>query len=132
MTLQSQTLFRMMTDRLGYVSERQKVLAQNVANADTPGFKAKDLKPVDFFDEVRKSSRRLQMASTSGAHLGGSAPTSAYRADATRSYETKPDKNSVVMEEQMFKINDNQGAYQLTTTLYKKYVDMMKTTLSRG
>src|SRR5690349_5580690 len=41
-------LFSMISQRIGWLSERQKVLAENVANADTPNYKARDLKPQDF------------------------------------------------------------------------------------
>src|SRR5436305_8423387 len=41
-------IFAMLRSRMGYLSERQRVIAENVANADTPGFKPHDLKPFSF------------------------------------------------------------------------------------
>lgn len=133
MNLTQQTLFRMMNERMGYLSERQKVLAQNVANADTPNYQARDLKKVNFFDEVRRSSRKLQPAATQGTHLAGTQRAEHWAVQKDRRpYETSPDKNGVVLEEQMMKIANNQADYQMSTTLYRKYLEMMKTTLSRG
>lgn len=133
MDLSQQTLFRMMNERMSYLSERQKVLAQNVANADTPNYQARDLKKVNFFDEVRRTSRKLQPEATQGAHLAGTQRAEAWGVQRDRRpYEVTPDKNGVVLEEQMMKIANNQADYQLSTTVYRKYLDMMKSTLSRG
>src|SRR3954453_16262309 len=41
-------IFSMLKSRLGYLSERQRVIAENVANANTPGYQARDLKAFDF------------------------------------------------------------------------------------
>src|SRR4051812_3541360 len=46
-------LFAMLRGRLGYLAERQRVIAENVANSDTPGFLPKDLKPFSFDAQVQ-------------------------------------------------------------------------------
>ncbi len=62
---------------------RQQVLAENVANADTPNYQAKDLAPPDFQRELTTASLALQR--TSPGHIGGA------RAAATwNSPETPP------------------------------------------
>ena len=53
MDLKKLTLFRMMSDRMDWLTQRQQVLSQNVANADTPQYGARDLKPIDFKGSVR-------------------------------------------------------------------------------
>ena len=48
MDLNKLDVFRLTNSKMGWLSERQTVLAQNIANADTPGYKAKDLKGLIF------------------------------------------------------------------------------------
>ena len=55
-------LLSMLRQRMSWLNQRQDTLSQNVANADTPGFLAHDLKPVDFTDELRKAGTRFTMA----------------------------------------------------------------------
>ena len=48
MTIENIGLFQAMSAKMNYLAERQKVISQNVANADTPGYTSQDLKKVDF------------------------------------------------------------------------------------
>ena len=48
MNLSDIPLFRMMSQRMEWLSQRQQLLAHNVANANTPGYKSQDLKPLTF------------------------------------------------------------------------------------
>ena len=49
-------LLSMLKERMAWLSQRQDVLSQNVANADTPGYTARDLKPVDFEQALKRTS----------------------------------------------------------------------------
>jgi|SRR4051812_28555129 flagellar basal-body rod protein FlgB len=130
MDLSRQTIFKLMQERLGYLGQRQKVLAQNIANADTPNYQARDMQPVNFLKALDEQQARLQPAATNGRHLPPLHPAAQFKIDGMkRPYETKPDKNSVVLEEQMVKLSDTQLSYQTTTSLYKKYTDMIKMAL---
>lgn len=130
MDLSRQTLFRIMQDRLGYLGQRQRVLAENIANADTPNYQARDMAPVNFLQALEQQEKQLQPAQTQAGHLPPIRPVSAFKVEGEkRPYETKPDKNGVVLEEQMVKLSDTQIAYQTTTSLYKKYTDMIKLVL---
>src|SRR5712692_11335138 len=75
-------LFKAMMSRMAWLTERQQVLAQNVANADTPNFKPRDLKAVSFRDLVAgSSSGKLQVAATQAHHLVPAGASAAFRAD---------------------------------------------------
>jgi len=65
MDLNEIPLFRALGQRMSWLTRRQEVLAQNIANADTPGYVPRDLDPLDFDALVRGSSKRLSAASTS-------------------------------------------------------------------
>src|SRR5215470_6336735 len=127
MDLSKQTLFKMITERMSYIGQRQKVLAQNVANANTPGYQARDLKPLNFKDTVAREMHRVAPAITQANHLPPVTKTEPFEIQKQkRPYETALDKNGVVLEEQAQKIAANQVDYQATTALYRKYVTMFK------
>lgn len=133
MDLSKQTLFRLMRDRMDFLGERQRILAQNVANADTPNYRARDMQQVDFLDAVRRSATRVAPVMTNTAHMPPATPPTKFATDRVkRTYETSPDGNNVILEEQMMKVADTQMEYQTTSMLYKKYVDMMKMAASKG
>jgi len=133
MDLSKQTLFRLMRNRMDFLGERQRILAQNIANADTPNYRARDVQPVDFLDAVRRSASRVAPVMTNAAHMPPATPPTKFATDRVkRTYETSPDGNNVVLEEQMMKVADTQMEYQTTSTLYKKYIDMMKMAASKG
>jgi flagellar basal-body rod protein FlgB len=124
-------LFGMLRERMHWVQARQGVLSQNVANAHTPGYEAQDVREPDFRNHLKNStSGQLQMASTRSGHLKGSATTMATRSDfdVTKSpdSETSTNGNSVVLEEQMMKVAENQMDYQTATTLYSKGLGMLR------
>ena len=126
-------LFNLLKERMSWLNARQEVLAQNIANADTPDFTPHDLKPMDF----RRTMQELdpvQPLRTNPAHLVGApgAPQS-FRDQAQRQrYETAPAGNSVVLEEQLIKVAETQMEYQMTTNLYRKHVDMLKAAIGRS
>jgi flagellar basal-body rod protein FlgB len=132
MDLSKQTLFKMMTERLSYLGQRQKVLAQNIANANTPNYQARDLKPLNFQDQVAREMRMVTPVSTQPNHLPPVTPTERFAINKDRRpYETSLDKNGVVLEEQGMKVAQTQVDYQATTAIYKKYIGLFKLVLSR-
>jgi flagellar basal-body rod protein FlgB len=125
-------LFQMITKRMGWLAERQKVIAENIANADTPEYRPKDLKAFDFRNFLREGSSKLKLATTADQHF---APASTERfqvkSDA-KPFENTPSQNKVVLEEQIAKMGETKSDYELTSNLYSKHVAMIKTALGRG
>ena len=124
-------LFSAMTKRMSWLGNRQNVLAHNIANADTPGFHAEDLKELTFGQLLRNSSGRLNMATTATGHLGGANPAKP-AVEKAPDTEKKTSGNTVVLEDQMMKVSKNAMDFQLTTNLYRKHLGMIKTALGRG
>ena len=60
-------LFQRMSERMGWLGARQEVLAQNIANADTPGYRARDIE--DFGTVVEEGSLAFQRRQTRPGHL---------------------------------------------------------------
>lgn len=125
------TLMRMMAVKMGYLSERQDVLAHNIANVDTPGHQARDLKELDFKRLAAMQSNKLRMRTSSHLHSTGfpKIPND-YRDQTLRhTYETTPMDNNVVLEEQMAKVAETQMEFQMVTNLYKKTTSLFKTAI---
>ena len=130
MDLSKQTLFKMITERMSFMGQRQKVLAQNVANANTPNYQARDLKPLNFKDQVQREIHRVTPVSTQANHLPPVTPSEPFEVQKQkRPYETSIDKNGVVLEEQAQKISANAADFSTTTAIYRKYVGMIKMSL---
>ena len=122
---------RMMNQKLGWLSHRQRVLAQNVANADTPGYAARDLKKVDFEKTSGPRNFRLELATTNKAHIQSTTLHSKLGAEQEdqKAYETSPTGNSVVIEDELIKVANTANQHQLMTGLYRKQVGMFRLAL---
>jgi flagellar basal-body rod protein FlgB len=124
-------LFKAMMSRMSWLTERQQILSQNVANADTPNFKPSDLKPLSFRDMLGNTTGRLQLAATQANHLtapGGSEP---FRPIVDKNVVTSPSGNAVSVEDQMLKVASTANEFQLTTNLYRRQISLLKTVLGR-
>lgn len=132
MDMSKLTLFRMARQKMDWLGVRQAVLAQNIANANTPNYRSKDVQALDFSKEISRV-RQVNMAGTKGNHLSGTVVRPDHRVDEARLkdvYEVNPDGNSVIMEEQIMKVAETQMQHQLTTNIYKKHMQMMRMALS--
>ena len=135
MTLDDVPIFAMLKSRLGYLSERQTLIAQNLANADTPGFAPKDLKP---FTVTAPGQGALSLAPvattlTSPMHLTppqmlGSATAKPIESPDS---ETTLNGNSVVLEEEMMKMSQARSDYDAAVTFYQKSLAMIQMALKR-
>lgn len=115
-------LFRLAEQRLAWVDQRQRLLAQNVANANTPGYIAKDLAP--FTETFAKT-----LSQTMPAHLAGSQTGRAERAAASQL--RSPNGNVVSVEEQLSRVAETAGIQELVVSLHHRYQTMVRTALGR-
>jgi flagellar basal-body rod protein FlgB len=126
-------LFQLISARMTWLSQRQVVLNQNIANADTPDYRPKDLRAADFsrlVDGFAGRPGRLAMAQTDRTHLDG-APVARLGPgrEQRTAYEVAPDGNAVVLEEQTAKAAQTALDFQLTSNLYRKYLGMVRIAL---
>lgn len=134
MTTQNIALFKAMTAKMSYLDQRQKVISQNVANADTPGYQPHDLTEVDFGRVLRKvsKSRIVSPETTHRNHMPS--PNDIDDPDnreQRQTYEVAPAGNAVILEEQMINSAQTNMDYNLMTSLYQKNVNMLRTALGR-
>ncbi len=118
--------------KIKYLSKQQELISQNIANADTPGFKPKQLTPVDFAAFLGKSgvSNTLKMANTNTDHmLPGAALGSGKKQPQKMTYEVAPAGNAVILEEQMVKASDTRMNFDLMVNLYNKNMSLLRTAI---
>jgi|SRR5581483_1111012 len=134
MNLPDIPLLSMLRQRMAWLNQRQDILSQNVANADTPGFAARDLKPVDFSEELRRTTGSGAVANvmkvTDPRHIAiGVGGKEGFDDFETHDVESNPDGNTVSLEMEMIKVSDTQAQFQAAANLYAKAMTMMKTAI---
>ena len=133
MDLGSSPIFALIGRRMSWLTQRQTILAHNVSNADTPEFKPLDLTKESFrkmLTGVRMQTVRMER--TSESHIMPVRKPDPFRKDKSKeTYETALAGNAVVLEEQLMKVSETQGAYNLATNLYRKHVSMLKMAIGK-
>ncbi|MAH84610.1 MAG: flagellar basal-body rod protein FlgB [Rhodospirillaceae bacterium TMED8] len=128
MDMKNLTIFQAVKKRMDWLTQRQEVLSHNIANADSPHFKARDLKPYNFKELLRRESAQLNIIASGEGHLAGRRKRIRDFAEQKdlRPFETAPGGNSVVLEEQMGKIGETGASYKMATNLYRKHIGMLR------
>ena len=129
MDLNSLKLFKMAMTKMDWAAQRQKVLAQNISNADTPNYRPHDLKEIKF-KEVLKGHMdvRATVARTDARHLKGTVPEQeTFRENSvSKTFEESPDGNQVIIEEQMQKVSDTRSNYNTAVQLMQTHMKMLR------
>jgi len=133
MALTDLPLFQALKSKMQWHQTRQGVLAENIANADTPGYQAREVKAYTFEDHIGRQAFGLSTSTTRNGHIAASiSGQGSVKAEERDTFEITPSGNSVVLEEQMMKITENQMDYQAATTLYTKGLGLIRTALSKS
>src|SRR3546814_8647969 len=122
MDLNQLGLFRRIAQRLDWLTQRQAVLAENVANSDTPDYRAHDIEPFEqHLRETGVAAGRLQTAVTQPGHIDGrAAPGDVRPRRVEEPYEVKPSGNAVNVEHQMMLVAETAMDHQLALNLYNR------------
>ncbi len=125
--------FQLVSNRLEYLSQRQNVVAQNIANSDTPRYRPSDVVPFDQHMAQSGFGRMAPAVTTAGHIPGRGVNTVEVRSDRINNpYEISPSGNEVILEQQMFKLNQTRSAHNLALNLYRKHAQMLQMALSGG
>ena len=123
-------LFQLLTGRMSWLSSRQSVLAENVANGDTPNYVARDMTPVDFGELLKQKRPAYAAMTTDVRHIAiRSSLSSPFPQQDATGEGGSPSGNVVSLEQEMIKLSDTQIQYQTATNLYQKAVNMFRTAL---
>ena len=115
-------LFELASSQARYLELRQSTIATNVANANTPGFKARDVEP---FNKVL-DGMPVRLARTSPSHLQLSATETDTRAIAKKdSWEVVHSGNSVSLEQEMIKGSDVSRDYSMNSAIVRSFHRMV-------
>ncbi len=136
MTTQDIGLFQALGAKMDYLNQRQNVIAQNIANADTPSYRPKDLVPADFSSmlgasmQTGKSVSPVGINMTDEQHLSTVGKSAGVKTRAQKeTYEVAPAGNAVVIEEQLINSSQNMMDYSLMLNIYQKQVGMIRTAI---
>jgi flagellar basal-body rod protein FlgB len=114
---------------------RQKVLAENVANADTPGYRGKDLKALQLGAPgtvARPTMPALALAVSDPGHIPGRTVVETFAAEKVNGFEVTPNGNAVDLEEQMIKSSANQVEFQAVSSLYERSLGLLRKAVSKS
>ncbi len=124
-------LFSMLRSRMHWSQERQRVLAENVANADTPSYRPRDLAPLKF-ERTPQVARQLQLTRTEPTHVALASDTGSRFATARPGgYDVRPTGNAVNLEDEMIKVAANQMDFQQVATLYSRSLSLLKAAVGK-
>ena len=122
-------LFDMAEKKLGWLSERQSVLASNIANANTPGYRGSDVKP---FASVLSGMQTVTPTLTQPAHLAGTISSSEFGTVQDSINAKSVDGNSIAIDQQLTKVADTESSQSLVSTIWKNYMGMFDTVLGKA
>jgi flagellar basal-body rod protein FlgB len=122
-------LMQALKTRMHWHQSRQKVLAENVANADSPGFRPSDLRAPAI---GKGNVQSVSLAQTSAGHMGLSGQRGGFDPTKAQRFEVTPNGNAVNLEDEMLKVAQNQGDFQLAASLYSKGLGLMKIAIGKG
>jgi flagellar basal-body rod protein FlgB len=123
-------IFSMLRTRMQWHQERQRLLAENVSNADTPNYRPHDLKELKF-DRPQSPVAAPALNRTDVAHIGGALGGEGAFASGRQQFQVKPAGNAVTLEDEMLKVASNQMDYQAATALYTRSLGLIKTAIGR-
>lgn len=123
-------LFQAMNQKMGYINARHAVLAQNIANADTPGYLAQDVKAPNIGASF---GSMLPLATTKPGHMqaGGSNRAAFKTIEREDPAEIKPTGNNVAIEDEVQRLSMNASDYQQVTAMYRKVSSMFNTAIGK-
>jgi flagellar basal-body rod protein FlgB len=128
MTISDMPILASLRTKMQWHQERQRVLAENVSNADTPNFRPRDLAPMK---PAAEASAMLAVTRTSASHLSLGGGATQFNAAHDSRVEVRPAGNAVDLESEMMKVAANQMDYQAATTLYSRSLGLLKTAIGK-
>ncbi|ODT68214.1 MAG: flagellar basal-body rod protein FlgB [Pelagibacterium sp. SCN 63-23] len=134
MGLMDMPVFSALTDKMRWHQTRQGLLAENVANAETPGYRGRDLKQYDLADRRASGSMAaLSTTATQKMHFSvSSGAGGGFDAQRMANFEITPEGNGVTLEDEMMKVTTNMMDYQAATTVYQKSIRILRVALGKN
>ncbi len=126
--LEAPYLMKMAHNLARHAGARQAQVAKNIANADVPGYRARDL--VDF-SQTHQQMTGAELKATRPGHMPG--PVSRARFETFDiGGEASPNGNTVSLEQEMVRGTDAKSSHELALTVYKSSLDILRSSIGRG
>jgi len=141
MDLGSLPILSAMKKQMKFLMADRRVITENIANADTPGYVAKEMARPDFsdlVDDLNTQNQRTQVGAGRTSMLGtkpghvGAAEAGLAKPKEGELYEESPDGNAVELEEEMIRAANNQMEYSMVSQLYRKNMQILKAAMGKG
>ncbi len=122
-------VFRMANAMAAHAGTRQGIVAANIANADTPGYRARDIAP--FAETYQQKGFNHDLRATRASHLNGQASSQDPAIIRIKSADSNPNGNSVSLEEQMLIGVEVQRQHQKAVAIYRSGLSILRTSIGR-
>jgi flagellar basal-body rod protein FlgB len=123
-------VFKMAEAMAVHAGQRQAIIAQNVANADTPGYQARDL--VSFADSFRRQNSQVFMPASRASHLNANSSGNQELSGTVVGKDSDPNENSVSVEQEMLRAVDAKRQHDRALAIYKSSLTIIRTSLGRA
>ena len=121
-------VFRMAHAMATHAGTRQTVIARNMANADTPGYRAQDIEP--FQADTESNLTAFAPRATRATHLNGNAQSQHLVIDRAGA-EADPNGNSVSLETEMIHAVDTKRQHDRALAIYRHSLTVLRSAVSR-
>jgi flagellar basal-body rod protein FlgB len=113
-----------------HATSRQSTISQNIANADTPNYRAKDI--VSFSETIGGSGFSSAVQTTRPGHMRMENRDGIHWRSAEDSSEQKPNRNTVSIEHEILKSIEVEREHSQALSIYQNSIDLLKTSIGRG
>jgi flagellar basal-body rod protein FlgB len=120
---------RMASEMALHAAGRQAVVASNVANADTPGYRAGDLRS---FAETYRTGGSLALRTTRGDHIPAAASERAAAVVQDDRAQASPNGNTVSLETELVRSASAKRQHDVSLAIYRSSLDILRVSLGRG
>ena len=123
-------ILRLASSLAAHSTTRQQVVAENIAHADTPGYRARDI--ADFSEVMRTSTTDFSARTTRPGHIDfGAGPSGFEPREVAALGAESPNGNSVSLEDQMVRAAELRRSHDLALGVYKKSLDILRASIGR-
>ena len=120
---------RMAQSLAAHAGARQGAVAQNIAQADTPGYRAVDVP--DFATAYQQADNGIALRATRPGHIGSDGATPEFVVRTIRG-AASPDGNTVSVETEMVKAVEVRQEHEMALAIYRSVSDVLRTSLGRS
>ncbi len=124
------SILRLASGLMAHATARQRVISENIAHADTPGYRARDI--ADFATTLDGQDAFSARMTRPGHIAFGADPNGFDPREATVLGAETPNGNSVSLEDQMMRAAEVRQSHELAMGVYRKSMDILRASIGRG